>query len=214
MDWSTFVPDIIAGSISGLFTGITVGFVLWRTQSKREERQKEWEVKKEVSLLKDQLEISILNTEDVVNITSAEKSIPLVVIEVMEIVKGFPIHIYEEYVNNNFIINLIQLKKEYLRFNKTSKELDQRMEAFIRLYNAERNSIETNDGYFLSYFIGRINSYSNEQIQPWILPHKTLGKEEPYDRFYKVNINIIDEYKASRETLLNIVKDLKIGYLQ
>ena len=212
LDWSTFVPDIFAGIITGVFTGLVVGGILSWTQSKAIEKQRKWEMENAVSLLKNELEAIVFFNQNTLDVTKASSSAPQATKEVMEIITKHLLHTYEQYITNDFLNCLKKLKIEYAHFQRLSNELDQKMSDFIRVYNAERGAIPSNDDFYRTYFLGRLHDFTEEQIQPWMSPHSTNGKEEPYQRFYERNTQIIADYLISYEELLNILEQIRSTY--
>lgn len=159
--WAAFY----SGIIYSIITGLVVGFVVLFTQRIADNRKVQREYNRDISVLRERLRY-VAQQPDFLNLTSALKSAPLPVIEVMKILSESPIDMWlDNVLNERELLNqLKELQGKYFKFQNASNNFDYKLSSYIRSYNAARDTIAVNDQADRSYFLGKIHNLETSKI--------------------------------------------------
>lgn len=210
----SFWQQLVSNAIAGLLTGLLVGFIIWFTQRKIEARQEKRKVLREIAIAWERV-LDATQQPDTLIITSALKSSPLAAVAIGEALEKVPINYWNETLPDSKELKLmVEVGKSYRKFKTQAMQLDDKIYSIVRQFNAERDSIDANDAPIRSYFIGKVNNFSDAQLAP----HLGSGGTEVYpwviagfDRL-KSSQQVLKEikgYQVARKRLLKSIQKIK-----
>ena len=208
----SFWAALYSGFIYSLFTGITVGLVVWGLQIKAEHRAQNQKFEDDLQILKENLKR--VNFDDaIINIINAKRSIPQSVTEIIRLIGEKPVEEWGKKLkkNNDFIKKLSEFKKQKLEFDKLAGQLDDQLGQLIRSYNDRKSVDFVNDSSNVSYFIGRLYGYQYNTMKKWLISgdEQTL-EESRLEVLTHPTLSLkAESYLAARNKLVEIVKEIK-----
>jgi len=214
---SSFWPSLYSGIISGIITGIIVGLFIWIVQKYIDNKHYKNQLEREFLLFKESIRY-IIDKQEIITITSAVISSPLVAKEIIKSIKNKPIELWKNNLKkySSLINQILEIRNLYLTFNSVAEKLDTKLKQLIRQYNFEKNIIAINDTTDISHIIGRIYGYNTENILPWLdMPNKSViidGLENSYVAV-KDDENVkkfVDSLLITRKTLVEKLNNLKV----
>lgn len=213
----SFWAALYSGLIYSLFTGIIVGFVVWRMQVVAERRAQKNRYEEDLIKLKENLKYVNFD-QNVLNITSAKQSIPQTVNEIVKLVIDKPLGEWHQKLSkhNHFIQRLIEIQKQKIEFDRLADQLDFQLVQFIRLHNSSRNAIAVNDPAHHKHFIGRLHNFTIEQIKPYLDSGSLETLEISYSAAKEnASVKVAGEaYLLKRQSLIDVIALLKTALFE
>jgi hypothetical protein len=212
--FASFWPSLWSGILSSIVTGIIVGLILIYWQRSLENRLARRGYARELSILKEKVREAI-SIPDSSNINSAIASIPSQAEGLKNLLREVPISLWhEELPNEKPFLNLAHgFQQAYSEFKINALEFDKLLSQFARDFNGAQGRIQVNDGFIISYVLGRLQGVVPEELAKWIdggLVKIPTWVEEAYVSAAKEEMILLihKKYSASRIELVKKIEHL------
>lgn len=134
-NWSTFLPDLIVGG----FTGLAVGFVLWRVDLANQDRGQRSRVAADWDVT--QREVARAVEQDYVYKPNSLELTGYGVDSIRRSTKGLPLHSWAKELDSDTIRCLIAYLTAADEFDHAARALDTQFNSVSYLYSADRSTI-------------------------------------------------------------------------
>jgi hypothetical protein len=163
--FASFWPSLWSGILSSIVTGIIVGLILIYWQRSLENRIARRRYARELSILKEKVREAI-SIPDSFNIISAIASIPLQAKGLMTLLREVPVTLWREELPNEkpFLSLAHGFQRAYSEFKINALEFDKLLSQFARNFNGAQGRMQVNDGFIISYVLGRLQGVVPEEL--------------------------------------------------